>query len=63
MAESKIQTGFRAEEVLLMKITYIAKKNKRSLNGQLEFLAQECIEAYEIEHGEIPINEDDRYKR
>lgn len=63
MATSRIQTGIRFEEEMLLKITYIAKKNHRSLNGQLEFLAQKCIEAYEAEHGEIPINEEDRYKR
>ena len=63
MAESKIQSGVRFEETLLLKITYIAKRNKRSLNAQLEFLAQECVEKYEAKHGEIPISEDDRYRR
>jgi len=48
---------------MLLKITYIAKKNKRSLNGQLEFLVQECIDQYEAEHEEIPISDEDRYKK
>ena len=63
MADDRIQAGFRAEEVMLLKITHIAKKNYRSLNAQLEFLVRECIEQYEEENGEIAINEEDRYKR
>lgn len=54
MATSKIQTGIRFEPELLSKITYIAKKNKRSLNAQLEFLAQACVEDYEKQNGTIP---------
>ena len=54
MATSKIQTGIRFEPELLYKITQIAKRNKRSLNAQLEYLAQECVRQYEEENGEIP---------
>ena len=63
MATQKIQTGIRFEPELLYKISFIAKENKRSLNAQLEFLAQECVKAYEREHGEIPVDEDATYKR
>lgn len=63
MATNKIQTGVRFEEEMLLKITYIAKKNRRSLNAQLEFLTQKCIEEYELEKGQIQINEEDRYTR
>lgn len=59
MATSKIQTGIRFEEEMLFKITYIAKKNRRSLNAQLEFLAQKCIEEYELEKGQIPVTYED----
>ncbi|MCL1819437.1 MAG: Arc family DNA-binding protein [Oscillospiraceae bacterium] len=55
MATAKIQTGIRFEEEMLSKIAYIAKKNRRSLNAQLEFLAQKCIEEYELENGKIEI--------
>ena len=58
MATNKIQTGIRFEPELLYKITHIAKKNKRSLNAQLEFLAQNCVEEYEDKNGEIPLDED-----
>ena len=63
MATSKIQTGIRFEPELLYKITQIAKKNKRSLNAQLEFLAQECVDKYERDNGEIPLDESEMYKK
>ena len=63
MPTNKIQTGIRFEPELLFKITYIAKQNKRSLNAQLEFLAQECVQEYEMKHGAIPIDENKLYKK
>lgn len=63
MATNKIQTGIRFEPELLYKITQIAKKNKRSLNAQLEFLTQECVDRYEKENGEIPLDENEMYKK
>lgn len=63
MATNKIQTGIRFEPELLYKITQIAKKNKRSLNAQLEFLAQGCVEEYESINGEIPLDENEIYNR
>lgn len=53
MATNKIQTGIRFEPELLEKITYIAKQNKRSLNAQLEYLAQVCVNEFEKENGTI----------
>ena len=41
----------------------IAKANKRSLNAQLEFLAQECVHQFENEKGVIPIDENALYKK
>ena len=57
MATDKIQTGIRSHEEMLKKITYIAKKNHRSLNAQLEHLTQVCIDAYEQQHGKINTEE------
>ena len=62
VATNKKQTGIRFEPELLHKLAYIAKQNKRSLNGQLEFLAMECVKAYEKENGELPVDPDDIYK-
>ena len=63
MATNKVQTGIRFEPELLYKITQVAKQNKRSLNAQLEYLAQECVKEYEKENGEIPIDEDAIYNK
>lgn len=63
MATTKIQTGIRFEPELLYKITQVAKKNKRSLNAQLEFLAQNCVEEYEKGNGAIPVDENELYNK
>lgn len=62
MAADKVQTGVRLEPELLYKISYVAKKNLRSMNGQIEYLVQECVKAYESQNGEIPIDPDKVYK-
>lgn len=62
MATNKIQTGIRFEPELLYKITYIAKENKRSLNGQLEYLALQCVKEFEAENGKITVDENIAYK-
>ena len=63
MATNKIQTGIRFEPELLYKITHVAKDNKRSLNAQLEYLAQLCVKEYEAKNATIPVNEDVLYKK
>ena len=63
MATNKIQTGIRFEPELLYKITYIAKDNKRSLNAQLEYLAQACVKEYEAANGPIPVDEETLYRK
>ena len=63
MATNKIQTGIRFEPELLYKITYVAKANKRSLNAQLEYLAQICVKEFETESGEIPVNDEALYQK
>ncbi len=63
MATNKIQTGIRFEPELLYKITHIAKDNRRSLNAQLEYLAQVCVREYESVNGSIPVDEETLYRR
>ena len=63
MATNKFQTGIRFEPELLYKITYIAKDNKRSLNAQLEYLAQTCVKEYETANGPIPVDEEALYRK
>lgn len=59
MAIDKISTSARFEEPTLKKLAHVAKVNKRSFNAQLEFLAEQCIEQFEKEKGEIIINGDE----
>ena len=63
MATNKIQTGIRFEPELLYKITYVAKDSKRSLNAQLEYLAQLCVREYENSNGSIPVDEEALYRK
>ena len=58
MATNNIQTGIRFEEELLYKITFIAKQKKRSLNAQLVYLAEQCVDKFEKENGEIQASEE-----
>ena len=53
----KVQTSFRIEEGLLLKLKKIAKLSRRSLNGQVEFLLQDFVDQYEKEHGELLLDE------
>jgi hypothetical protein len=56
LALNRLQAGLRLDAIILSKITFIAKKNKRSLNAQIEFLVQEFVEEYEGKHGAIPLD-------
>lgn len=62
MATNKIQTGIRFEPELLYKIACVAKENKRSLNAQLEYLAQQCVREFEAANGPIPLDAEQMYK-
>ena len=63
MATNKVQTGIRFDPELLYKTTYVAKDNKRSLNAQLEYLAQICVKEYEAANGPIPVDEETLYRK
>ena len=63
MVSNKVQTGIRFEQELLYKIAHVAKDNKRSLNAQLEYLAQRCVKEFESENGPIPVDENSLYRK
>lgn len=63
MASNRIQTGIRFEPELLYKITFIAKDSKRSLNAQLEYLAQKCVKEYESSNGPIIVDEETLFEK
>lgn len=54
----KRQFTIRIDDDILNKIGYIAKKNKRSLNAQVEYTLEKCVTDYEKEHGPIPYQEE-----
>ncbi len=45
----------RLDDILFDKLKVIADKNKRSLNKQIEFLIEECINDFEEKNGPIKI--------
>lgn len=63
MATNKVQTGIRFEPELLYKIAYVAKENKRSLNAQLEYLAQLCVREFEDANGAIHVDDSLLYRK
>ena len=53
MSSLKQQTGIRFSPELVDKMAYIAQKNKRSFNGEMEFLVEGYVRDYERMHGKI----------
>lgn len=47
--------SLRVSEELMEKVKYIATKNKRSANKEIEFILEEAVKNYEKENGEIKI--------
>jgi len=51
MPSFRVQTGLRLTEEALEKIAAIAKREKRSLNAQIELVIEKFIRQYEVENG------------
>ncbi|HMM20060.1 MAG TPA: Arc family DNA-binding protein [Selenomonadales bacterium] len=49
--------SLRIPETLLNKIRFVANKNKRSANKEIEYLIEQYIEEYERKHGAIKVEE------
>lgn len=47
----------RVSSVLLQKLRYIAAYNARSANREVELLIRRHVQAFEKEHGEIPLED------
>ena len=54
---SKISTNFRIDENAYKKTKVIAKKEKRSINSQLEYFVIKEVEKYEKENGKIIVED------
>ena len=58
MSDYKDKFTLRIDETVMNKIDVIADKNKRSINGHIEFILEKYIEEYEKDHGPIPYREE-----
>lgn len=58
MLDKDVALQFRMHEETHYKLKYIAKRELRSLNSQIEYFALKGIAEYEREHGEIIIEEE-----
>lgn len=51
--------GLRIDRTLHDKLFYIARYEGRSGNGQVLYLIRQCIQAFEAQHGPIPLSGED----
>lgn len=49
--------SFRTDDIIIKKLNYIAEQNTRTRNQEIEMLIKNHIKKYELEHGEIEIDE------
>lgn len=59
MPTNKIQTGLRLQEVTYGKLRTLAVQENRSLNNLIEYVLQQYLDAYEAEHGSLPVFSED----
>lgn len=55
MPTNKIQTGLRLTETTYGKLRTLSGRENRSLNNLIEYILQQYLEAYEGDHGSIPV--------
>lgn len=48
--------GFRTKKEYIDKLDVIAETNSRNRNKQIEYLIKQCIKEFELENGEIQLN-------
>lgn len=55
----RVATQIRIDEIAYKKTKYIAKKESRATNSQIEYFVKLGVEAYEKEHGVISLLENE----
>ena len=55
MASTKPITTLRMQSEIREKLRYLANREHRSINAEIEYCIEYYIEAWEGEHGEIPV--------
>ena len=58
MPSNKPRFTYRTEQIILDKLEYIAKENKRSSCAELDMIVERYIQEYEAAHGEIDIEKE-----
>lgn len=58
MASKEKMTGVRLSDEKYYKIRFIAEANHRKLNDELRLIIDKHIQEFEIEHGQIIIQEE-----
>lgn len=58
MASKERMTGIRLSNEQNYKIRYIAEKNHRKLNDEFRMIVDKHIQLYELQNGEIEIEEE-----
>ena len=54
---------FRISDAMRRKVKFIAAKESRSMNSQLEHFVAKAVEQYEIEHGPIVLLDEEEPER
>lgn len=60
MASKEKMTGIRLSDSQHYKIRYIAEKNHRKLNDELRMIIDKHIQIYELQNGEIQLEDNDK---
>lgn len=56
MASKKISTTLRIDNELYKKIKFIADRELRSINAQLEYCVLQCVRDFEEKYGQINLD-------
>lgn len=55
------KTNVRLDELTAIKLKAVAKRNHRSMNGQIEFIIEKFLDDYEKFNGNIKIEAEDDF--
>ena len=57
MEEKLLRYTLRVDRLLFQKFRYVAEFEGRSANKEIEQYIKKCVADFEIEHGEIKVND------
>ena len=59
MKQLQVQFSIRIEKEIKDKINEIASRNRRSMNGQIEFILKNAVDDYEKVNGRVVLEEEE----